>query len=120
VAPIEVGFGADERTEWRPQGDRIGWINGNDLYLDRDASYRAAQGIAADGSGIEVSPTTLVRRLRDRGLLVSIDQARETLTVRHTIEGRQRDVLHIRATALGCSSSPKPDKPDQPPTGAQS
>jgi hypothetical protein len=113
----QIGYGANERTEWQSEGPRIGWIDRDDLYLDRDASYRAAQAMAADGSRIEVSPTTLARRLRDRVLLVSIDQARETLTVRHTIEGRQRDVLHIRASALGCSPSPKPDKPDEPPSG---
>jgi hypothetical protein len=68
-----IGYGANERIEWQSEGLRIGWIDGDDLYLDREASYRAAQGMAADGSGIEVSPTTLVRRLRDRDLLVSID-----------------------------------------------
>jgi hypothetical protein len=111
-----IGHGENERIEWRPQGPRVGWIAEEDLYLDRDASYRAAQSMAADGTGIEVSSTTLVRRLRHRQLLLSVDQARETLTVRRTIEGRQRDVLHMHATAIGCPSSPKPDKPDQSPT----
>ena len=37
----------------------FGWIDSDDLYLDRDASHRAAQAMAVDGTGIEVSPFTL-------------------------------------------------------------
>jgi hypothetical protein len=43
----------NERTDWQAQGARVGWIDGAvDLYLDRDAAYRAAQSMAADGVGI--------------------------------------------------------------------
>jgi hypothetical protein len=69
--------------------------------------------MAADGAGIEVSATTLTRRLRDKGLLLSTDRNRDTLTVRVTLEGRRRDVLHLHARTIGCLSSPEPDQPDQ-------
>jgi hypothetical protein len=96
-----IGQGDSSRLVWRPQGDRVGWLDGVELYLDRDASYRAGQAMDTTGAGIEVSATTLARRLRDRHLLVSTDPARETLTVRRTLGGTQRDVLHLSARLLG-------------------
>src|SRR5690606_24451956 len=38
-----IGAGDTERQEWRAQGERIGWLNGDDLLLDPDAAYAAAQ-----------------------------------------------------------------------------
>ena len=113
-----VGPGEFRRVVWRPHGDRVGWLDGDALYLDRDAAYRVAQGMSIDGTGIEVTATTLARRLRDRHMLVTIDPARETLTVRRVLEGRQRDVLHLSAKVLGVVP-PKPDKPDKPDNPAQ-
>ena len=97
----KVGPGDGARLVWRPQGDRIGWLDKDALYLDRDAAYRSAQAMSLDGTGVEVSSTTLARRLRDKHLLISTDVARETLTVRRVLEGRQRDVLHLPAKLLG-------------------
>jgi len=77
-----VGVGINERDVWRPMGSRIGWIDGNDLYLDPAAAYQAAQRMVVDGAGIEVSSSTLQRRLRDKKLLLSTDKARETLHLR--------------------------------------
>jgi len=111
---VHIGAGANERTDWQPLGARIGWIDGDNLYLDRDAAYRAAQSMAVDGCGIEVSATTLMRRLRDKGMLLTTDHNRETLTVRLTLEGRRRDVLHLHTRNIGSYSLPKPDQSDQP------
>ena len=110
---VRIGAGVNEREEWQPQGDRIGWVDGDFLYLDRDGSYKAAQTMAVDGSnGIEVSASTLLRRLRDRGLLTEFDRNREVLTARKTIEGRRQDVVCLRASLLSLSP-PQPDQPDQ-------
>jgi hypothetical protein len=110
---VRIGAGRNEREEWQPQGDRIGWVDGDFLYLDRDGSYKAAQTMAVDGSnGIEVSASTLLRRLRDRGLLTEFDRSREVLTARKTIEGRRQDVVCLRASLLSLSP-PQPDQPDQ-------
>jgi hypothetical protein len=80
-----------------PQGARVGWLDGDDLYLDRDASYQAAERMAVNGDGIEVTSFTLARRLKQAGLLVSTDLANETLTIRKTLGGARIDVLHLRA-----------------------
>lgn len=102
---VTLGTGDYQRDEWQAQGDRVGWIEGDYLFLDRDAAYRAAQSMAADGSGIEVSVLTLVRRLHDKGKLVCTEPVRETLTIRRTFEGRQHHVLHLRAQELGINTA---------------
>jgi hypothetical protein len=85
--------------EWIPQGSRIGWLKGNDLFLDPATSYQIAQGI----TGLErlsVSQQTLHQRLREGGLLASVDGGRHMVQVRRTLEGSPRQVLHLRATDL--------------------
>src|SRR5262249_30562203 len=52
------------------------------------------------------------RRLHQRGLLVSTGAEREVLTVRRTLEGKRREVLHLHSASLSC---PEPDQPDQSP-----
>jgi hypothetical protein len=127
---VVVGTGDFERKEWRPQGDRIGWLHyhddddeGNDVdvYLDPDAAYAAVQALGRGvGDPLTVTPQTLRKRLNQRGLLASTDQARQTLTVRRTLEGKRRDVLHLHASTLELSDQDEhePDqegrKPDQP------
>jgi hypothetical protein len=47
-----------------------------------------------------VSEQTLRHRLRERGLLVSTDVGRQMLTVRRTLEGCPRQVLHLKVSDL--------------------
>ena len=108
---VRVGAGENEREEWRPQGKRVGWLDQDNLYLEPDAAYAAAQSIGDKiGDLLSITPQTLRRRLKERGFLASLDEARETLTIRRTLEQRQRHVLHVHASALYASR--KPDKPD--------
>ena len=108
----EVGAGEFERREWRPQGSRVGWVDGTALYLDRDAALAEVQRLGRDvGDGLAVTAQVLTKRLHERGLLASIDTARETLTVRRTLEGKGRAVLHLDAGKL--LGSGEPDKTDK-------
>src|SRR5215216_684369 len=101
-----------EYDDWRPQGDRIGWIDGEDLYLESAASYRVVQSQAQGSEGLAVSERTLRKRLKEKGLLLSTDKKRQTLTVRRTIEGvKDRSVLHLRLSSL-FSDKEEPDEPD--------
>ncbi len=86
---------------WRPQGELIGWVVGDDVYLQPDAAYRAARQWAdAAGSRLGVSERTLHRDLRDRGLLATTDGPH--LTVRRDLSGqRQRRVLHLSTRTIG-------------------
>ncbi len=107
-----VGTGMFERQEWQPQGDRIGWTEGDDLYLQPNAAFNVAKRLGNEsGDGISITPRTLNKRLHERRLLASVDQAREVLTVRRTICGKREDTLHFYMSALMCG---KPDQPDQP------
>jgi hypothetical protein len=85
---VTVGTGGYERTEWRPMGRRVGWVDGGDVYLDPDAALRAAQEMArASGDGLAIGVVTLGRRLREAGILRSADLGGHT-TVRRVVEGR--------------------------------
>jgi hypothetical protein len=106
-----VGTGEYEREEWRPQGECVGWVEGEELYLQPDAAYAAVQKQGRDsGDALTVTSTTLRKRLHERGLLKSTDQKRQVLTVRRTLASQRRDVLHLRGDFL----STLPTKPDQP------
>jgi plasmid stabilization system protein ParE len=88
------------RVEWLPQGARVGWVDGQDLFLDIDSAYQAANAIPADGDGIAVGIPTLIKRLHEGGRLQSIDQPRGRLKVRRMIDGRRLEVLHLRTSFL--------------------
>jgi hypothetical protein len=84
---------------WTPCGVCIGWVAGSDLYLDSPASY----WVAEQAAGIErlaVSEQALRHRLREHGLLASIDAGRQTLMVRKMLAGCPRHVLHLKADDL--------------------
>ena len=77
-------------------GLRVGWFDGDDIFLDPDASYKAAREMSVEGSGISTSLDTLKRRLKDQGLLASTDlnTKRQSICIRKSPEGLRRDVLH--------------------------
>ncbi len=105
--------GSGMNTNHQPMGDRMGWILKNDLYLEPVVSYVVAQRMARDTEdSIAISPQTLRRRLKARGLLRSVEPNRQELTVRRTLEGVRRKVLHISAHDLGLS--PNASRPSRP------
>ena len=111
-----VGSGDFERTEWKPQGERVGWVEDENLYLEPDAAYAAVQKQGrVSGDSLSVTERTLRKRLHERGLLLSVEDNRPTLAVRRTLGGRRRRVLHLSADFL----SPHTDQPDQPDQGCQ-
>jgi hypothetical protein len=87
------------RRSWVPQGIRIGWVRGRDLFLEPVLSYQVAQELGGS-ERLTISAQTLRRRLGQRGLLVSTDAGRQMVLVRRTLEGRPRQVLHLAASAL--------------------
>ena len=92
-----IGSGDNIRAEWRPQGERIGWIVGRDVYLDPGASYSVAKcRSVSSGEGIMIGQKTLNRLLKERKLLLSYEGKRGTLA-RQTLQGARRDVLHLDA-----------------------
>jgi hypothetical protein len=82
-------------------------------------TYAIAQKLSRDqGDTLAVTPRTLHKRLKERGLLASTEASlRETLTVRRTLGGHRRAVLHVRKDVFiaGLSTHKEPDQPDQTP-----
>ncbi len=102
----EQRFGASEnsREERRPQGRRIGWIDGADLFLEPEAAYAEAQELAhSQGDSLPVSSQILRKRMNDRRLLVTTETGK--LTTRRTLEGQRRSVIHLHKSAL-CAEKP--------------
>jgi hypothetical protein len=111
LAPGSCGWRRDG-GDWSAHGDRVGWIDDQSIYLDSKAAFRLVQAAGRDsGEVLAVGETTLKKRLREKNLLASIDEKRETLTIRKRIEGSSKDVLHLdRALLL-------PDEPDDDEAG---
>jgi hypothetical protein len=110
--------GPENDISYQAQGRRIGWVDGEELYLEPEASYAAAQEMARDqGDALPVSPRTLHRRLHERGLLLAVEMhgGKTRYAVRRTLEGRRRDVLCLRADTLTSSAS-APSAPLEPNT----
>lgn len=60
------------------------------------------------GNPIGLSPQPLRRRLKDRGLLATIDPNRDSLIVRRLLEGHRREVLHLHASSPSVANGPEP------------
>jgi hypothetical protein len=75
-------------------------LDGQDLFLDIDSAYRAAQAMAAGVDDIAVGVQTLVKRLFEAGWLKSVDGQRGKLKVRRMIDGKRLEILHLSADVL--------------------
>ena len=99
----EVTTGSEQyaRGVWQPQGRRVDWVDGPDLYLEPEAASAEVQELAGkQGESLPIASRTLFKRLKERGLLASWDQKRGRLTVRRTLEAANRAVLHFHTDSL--------------------
>jgi hypothetical protein len=95
------GWTRDNASNWVSRGDCIGWVDEDDLYLDSTAAYRLAQMAGRDiGEVLAVSEQTLKKRLHEKNLLASVDRTRQTITIRRSIRGSSKDVLHFRRSTF--------------------
>jgi Bifunctional DNA primase/polymerase, N-terminal/Domain of unknown function (DUF927) len=108
------GFPPGDARAWgEGRGSCIGWLDRDDLYLEPEASYAAAQAMARDqGGALPVGPQTLRKRLDDRGLIVQKEPGK--LTVRRMLGGRRVAVIYLRVATL---YPPEPGQPGQPADG---
>lgn len=97
--------------DWRPQGNKIGWVEGEDIYLQWKAAFAAAQKVGREiGDPIPVSINTLGKRLAQRRLLASKETRREVNHIRKMCQGAMQAVWHFHRTVLYRRDSH--DKPD--------
>ncbi len=88
--------GFDER---RPQGLRVGWLEGDDLYLEPSASLHVARRMAEGGADtFAITPHALHKAMAEAGALRGRDP--KHLAVRRQLGGVQRRVLHVRRAFL--------------------
>ncbi len=87
-----------EAYGWRdclPQGKRIGWTDGDDIFLQPDMAYATANELGGKaGGGISVTPTTLWKRLNERGWLRR-EQSQDSLQRRVTVERKRTRVIAL-------------------------
>jgi hypothetical protein len=102
-----------------PQGDRIGWIDEDNVYLEPELAFTAAQRIARDaGDPITISSQTLAKRLNERGYLLTTDTERGRLRIRKRIDGERRSVLHLHTNSLIDQDTAQPTQTAHPPPAA--
>lgn len=100
-SPADCGWRRNNQSEWMPLGTCVGWTDGDDIFIEPAASYQVVQTAAREsGQTLPTSPVTLRKRLREKGFLVSTEGSRGMLTVRRTIQGSKKEVLHLLKTTL--------------------
>ena len=103
----EFVVGTVEKEEWRAKGYRVSWLDGDDVYLDPEAAFAAAQRLAqAQGTSLSISAQTLWKRMYEQGKLASRDDTRIRNVVRKVIAGNRRNIIHISASTLSPRSGP--------------
>ena len=82
-------------------GPVIGWIDKDDLYLEAETAMACAKVLAREqGNELPFTDRRIQKSLQEAGLLKSSEPERNT--VRKTLHGRRRYVLHMSAeTVLG-------------------
>jgi hypothetical protein len=101
-APM-LGWVMDPHGVFVPKGPRIGWLEGDTVYLDGDAAYTAATDYAREqGGNIEVTQRTIFQRIYERGFLARIDSGggRLHLPVRKRVQGVNKRLYALRLAAL--------------------
>lgn len=88
-----------EYSDWRAVGPCIGWVSGDDVYLDAGSAHSAALLHAARANTpVGFGATAMRTRLKAAGLLASTDG--KNLQVVREILGQRRRVLHVLWGAL--------------------
>jgi hypothetical protein len=97
---MPLNSGAWGWRDGKPLGIRVGWVDGGDLYLNKDTTYEVLCRAARETGASLPTLHTLTTRLHGRGLLLSTEKKHETLTVRKVLEKVRRPVLHLAATLV--------------------
>lgn len=99
---------------WQSCGTLMGWIDDEDVYLQPDACFKVAQDMARNsGENLTIAATTLWKRLDERKVLKSKDEARGRFTVRRTIAGNRRAVIHLAKLTLWFTNAAQPSHEDE-------
>jgi hypothetical protein len=98
-----LGWAIDAHGAFMPKGPRIGWIEGDTVYLDGDATFTAVADYAREqGGNIEVTQRTLFQRIYERGFLArtSTEDGKLRLQVKKRVQGTNPRLYALRLSAL--------------------
>lgn len=106
---VKVGDGSD----YRAQGPCIGWIDKRgSVYLEWSSAYTAVQKQAVSiGNKLPLTEATLLKRVNERGFILSRDESRNMLKKRITVAGGRETAVHYDFTRS--DESPMSKKTDQ-------
>ena len=99
--------GSGEQLYMAANGPVIGWIEDDELYLEAEVAMACVKHLARDqGNELAFTDRRIQKSLQEAGLLKSSEPERNT--VRKTLDGRRRYVLHMSSErVLGIESSSK-------------
>ncbi|MEN6356545.1 MAG: DUF3854 domain-containing protein [Armatimonadota bacterium] len=88
-------------THYIPRGSKIGWVDETNLFLDPESALAVAKQFSQDmGEPFTINRKTLQKRLLEKGLLISCEESRNTLTVRRWLSNKRRSVLHMSVESI--------------------
>ncbi len=96
----------EDRVIYNGGGMKIGWIDGDNIYLNPTAAYDTANAVGRNGNTLAIQETTLRKHLDQDGLLASTDKRTKgdkeikLYVVRKTVEGGRQAVLHLKKSTL--------------------
>lgn len=102
--PIQMGWSADNPDDdlpnYRAHGPCIGWtrVDKDELYLEVNLGYNAVK--KACGNDLTLTKQTLMKRLKDGGLLTRIDEGRQRNTLRLVCDGHLRQVMCLQLSQV--------------------
>jgi hypothetical protein len=98
-----IGAGMYQRTDYKPQGNLIGWVDENEeLYIEPNAAFATVQKLAkAQGTSISISQKTLWKRLAEKGFILTKENTQGRSACRKTIAGKRLRVIHLLLDPLG-------------------
>ena len=99
--PNPEGWGWEQRSgTWYSRGDRVAWVDGDDIYLQPASALQAARSMATSGSELTKSIGTIKKRMDEQGLLKSTDKDGRGLTIRVMVSGNRTSVLHLDTSSV--------------------
>ena len=103
--PTEFGWTESENSHshiktYTAHGQKIGWCDPTQasIYLEPNVAFPLIMKNAR--GGITTTKQTMLKRLKDAGMLNRTDDVRQRNTVRVTVEGRSRQVLSLDIAAI--------------------
>ncbi|MFP6868444.1 MAG: hypothetical protein VCE91_03705 [Nitrospinota bacterium] len=107
--------GSGEHQTMVANGPVIGWIEGDDLYLEAEAAMACAKTFAREqGNKLPFSDRRIQKSLQEAGQLKTSEVDRNT--ARKTLDGRRRYVLHLSAESVLGIAPPSNEVPQKPVT----